>query len=299
LHDNTLAILDYAPSYFSFGMVEVDTTSSDVVSTTEPYFYYGANEFELSFVDVSQPSQAAIKHQFKVEGGLIDSRVIDGSLYLVSNYHPNYAEFDLSNNDEATVLANYQKLNGTQIAALTPNIINTANENSEELVTPDNCYISSDASDQDGFDSIITITKINLSDPEQRESLCVNTNIYGIYASDNALYTHGTVFQDDQVKTVIHKFNLTGNTLSYSATGAVEGHLGWSQQNLRFSEFNDDLRVVTTTNLPYNESAGFSPFKHQLFVLQQQETSLAPIAKLPNDTQPTPIGKTNEQGLVD
>lgn len=299
LHDNTLAILDYAPSYFSFGMAEIDASSSAVASTTEPYFYYGANEFELSFVDVSQPSQAAIKHQFKVEGGLIDSRVIDGSLYLVSNYHPNYAGFDLSNNDEATVLANYQKLNGTQIAALTPNITNTANQNSEELVTPDNCYISSDASDKDGFDSIITITKINLSDPEQRESLCVNTNIYGIYASDNALYTHGTMYQDDQVKTVIHKFNLSGNTLSYSATGAVEGHLGWGQQNLRFSEFKDDLRVVTTTNLPYNESAGFSPFKHQLFVLQQQETSLAPIAKLPNDTQPTLIGKTNEQGLVD
>ncbi|MAD89636.1 MAG: hypothetical protein CMK64_08025 [Pseudoalteromonas sp.] len=299
LHNNTLAVLDYAPSYFSFAMAAIDSTSSETASTVEPYFYYGANEFELSFVDVSQPSQAAIKHQYKIEGGLIDSRVIDGSLYLVSNYHPNYTGFDLSNSDDATVLANYQKLNDEQIASLTPNITNTTNESSEELVTPDNCYISSDASDKDGFDSIITITKINLSNPEQRESLCVNTNVYGVYASENSLYTHGTVYQEDEVKTVIHKFELTGDTLNYAATGAVEGHLGGGQQNLRFSEFNNDLRVVTTTNLAYNESAGFSPFKHQLFVLQQQENSLVPIAKLPNDAQPTPIGKTNEQGLVD
>ena len=293
LHDNTLAILNYSPSYFSFPI------ANDLAATVEPFFYYGDNEFELSLVDVSQPSQAAIKHQFKIEGGLIDSRVIGDSLYLVSNYHPNFTGFDTSNNDEATVLANYQNLSKEQLAELTPNIINTASQNSEELVTPDNCYISSDASDKDGFDSIITITKVNLSNPEQRESLCINTNIYGIYASENALYTHGTVSQDDTVKTVIHKFDLAGDNLEYTATGAVEGHLGRGQQNLRFSEFNNDLRVVTTTNMPFDETAGFSPFKHQLFVLQQQDNSLAPIAKLPNDTHPTPIGKANEQGLVD
>ncbi|GMM84167.1 beta-propeller domain-containing protein [Pseudoalteromonas sp. MTN2-4] len=293
LHENTLAILNYSPSYFSFPI------ANDIAATVEPYFYYGDNEFELSLVDVSQPSQAAIKHQFKIEGGLIDSRVIDGSLYLVSNYHPNFTGFDTSNNDETTLLTNYQNLSKVQLAELTPNIINTATQSSEELVTPDNCYISSDASDKDGFDSIITITKVNLSNPEQRESLCINTNIYGIYASEKALYTHGTVFQDDTVKTVIHKFDLAGDTLEYTATGAVEGHLGRGPDNLRFSEFNNDLRIVTTTNLPFDESAGFSPFKHQLFVLQQQENLLAPIAKLPNDTHPTPIGKTNEQGLVD
>ncbi|ALO43874.1 Beta-propeller domain-containing protein [Pseudoalteromonas phenolica] len=293
LHNNTLAILNYSPSYFSFPI------ANDIAATVEPYFYYGDNEFELSLIDVSQPSQAAIKHQFKIEGGLIDSRVIDGSLYIVSNYHPNFTGFDTSDNDEATVLANYQNLKKVQLAELTPNITNTTNQNSEELVTPDNCYISSDASTKDGFDSIITITKISLNNPDQRESLCVNTNIYGIYASESALYTHGTVYQGEEVKTVIHKFDLTDDTLNYVATGAVEGHLGGGQENLRLSEFNDDLRVVTTTNLPFDLNAGFMPFKHQLFVLQQQENSLAPIAKLPNDAQPTPIGKTNEQGLVD
>ncbi|WP_161568508.1 beta-propeller domain-containing protein [Pseudoalteromonas phenolica] len=104
LHNNTLAILNYSPSYFSFPI------ANDIAATVEPYFYYGDNEFELSLIDVSQPSQAAIKHQFKIEGGLIDSRVIDGSLYIVSNYHPNFTGFDTSDNDEATVLANYQNL---------------------------------------------------------------------------------------------------------------------------------------------------------------------------------------------
>ncbi|WP_165385508.1 beta-propeller domain-containing protein [Pseudoalteromonas phenolica] len=300
LHDNTLAIVDYSPSYFTSGTSEPAViATSDVVNTSEPYFYYGGAEFELSFVDISQPGQAAIKHQFKIEGGLIDSRVIDNKLYLISNYHPHFNDFDTSNTDEDTVLENYKKLTAEQVAALTPNITDTENNTSAELVTPDNCYISSDTTDLDGFDSLITITKIDLTNPEQRESLCINTSVHGIYASENSLYTHGTFYRDGVDKTIIHKFNLSGETMNYAATGEIEGHLGWGQRNLRFSEFEGDLRAVTTTNLPFNQQAGFSPLKHQLFVLEQQDNKLVSIASLPNDTQPQPIGKTNAQGLVD
>jgi len=295
LHSNTLAVLDYSSSYFTFGLAEPSMEGSNI----SPKFYYGDSEFELSFIDVSDPSQATITKQFTIEGGLIDSRVIGSNLYLISNYHPNFEEFDNSDNSDATVLANYNKLNAAQLASLTPNITDATSQESNELVTPSNCYISSDATDKDGFDSLFTITKINLTNPEQRESLCVNTSIYGIYASENALYTHGTVYQNQEVKTVIHKFSLSGETMSYAATGAVEGHMGWGHQNLRFSEYNNDLRVISTTNMPYDENAGFSPFKHQLFMLEQQNNNLVKIAQLPNDTHPTPIGKSNEQGLVD
>ena len=48
LHDNTLAILNFSPSYFSFPI------ANDMAATVEPFFYYGDNEFELSLVDVSR-----------------------------------------------------------------------------------------------------------------------------------------------------------------------------------------------------------------------------------------------------
>lgn len=289
LRDNLLTVLNYTQGHFFSPFV-----ASDVM--IEPYFHFAAQEFELTFIDTSSPEQASIRSQYKIDGTLIDSRVIDNQLYLISNFNASYDEFNKESTDEAAQLANYQKLYVDDIEKLLPSISLVGSEQSEPLVSPDNCYISEDSKVSDGFDNIMTLTRINLADPTQRDSLCINSRVSGIYASENALYAYGSHHVEGESNSVIHKFSFNASGLAYEATGEVEGHFGRGQQNLRFSEYNNGLRVVTSKSGIVNDQWGFD---HKLFVLEQQGNTLAQVSQLPNESQPTPIGKVNENGVVD
>lgn len=110
------------------------------------------------------------------------------------------------------------------------------------------------------------------------------------------MYLYGTDYQYQNEKitetSIIHKFAITGQQIDYIASGTLDGRFNWQLSNLRFSEKDNDLRVVTTQG---NRSEGY---EHHLNVLSPIGNELTLIAQLPNATYPEKIGKVNENGIV-
>ncbi|MBQ4860395.1 beta-propeller domain-containing protein [Pseudoalteromonas sp. MMG013] len=290
LEQDTLVSISANSGWFSiFSTATIEPLSA---SSTAPNLNH--TQFELNFADVTTPEQADISHTYSIDGQLIESRVINNQLYLVSNFRPSFSGFDLTNSQPETQLKNYQTLNDTPITHFIPTITHSQSGDSQPLFNADECYLSDTASDTDGYDSIMTITRISLADPSQQVSLCVNTEVEGIYASETAIYTHSTHFNAEGPKSVIHKFTINEQAFEYSATGKLSGHFGQNMRNLRFSEYNNQLRVMTS------EGNQFDGFEHKLRILRQQGSELVLISELPNQSHPTPIGKVNSAtGIVD
>ncbi|MBQ4878050.1 beta-propeller domain-containing protein [Pseudoalteromonas luteoviolacea] len=304
LHEGRLA------SVFKYPVLTLEApTDSNETASTSPSLNTFSNTFELSFADVSSPEQPQVINQYRIEGSILDSRVIGSELYVVSQYH---AAFDTDETDE---LAIYQALYQANVLDLIPKIKDLNSGEESPLFDASACYIPTDATESDSENIITTITKISMQNPTSIESTCINAPSDGVYASQESIYLHKRFWPsdvtsfDDLSQTALHKFSLDGGKVAYSASGAIEGSLGFggnligmiepilvsnvSNAAFRLSEYNSQLRVVTTR---FSESKGMV---HQLFVLQQQGTDLEEIARLPNEAHPTPIGKVESNGMVE
>ncbi len=52
-----------------------------------------------------------------------------------------------------------------------------------------------EATDKDGFNGIVTLTTIDLNQPDSLSSLCINTQVSGLYATPTSVYLYGTDYQ--------------------------------------------------------------------------------------------------------
>lgn len=238
-----------------------------------------------SFVDISifntqNPADISNVVEMKIEGWLFSSRRIGDQLYLVSGFVPRVDSLTPFNSEDDVQLQNYLSILDTPIESIMPSL--RVDGISEPLVLPENCLIPSQAEADDGYGQILTITRVNLQQPTDRESLCLSAYANAMYMSQDSLYLAGG-FDN---KTGFHKFSLTD--LSYQAFGSVDGQLGWRvQPNLRMDEEGDDLRVISTD---YSQA---DP-EHKLTILRQNGNTLEMISELPNSEHPEPIGKPNE-----
>lgn len=256
----------------------------------QPFLFAStSNSFTLSFYDVALPEQPNTLASLSIDGSLVDSRVVDGNLYVISNYFPVVDSWLPDATDDA-ILANYKLVQSKNINDLMPKITLRGSSQRENLVNPDACLVPANSTNADGYDGITTITKINIANPSLRQSLCINTQIDGLYASQNALYAYTTDWSTKQ-QTAFHKFSL-GDSFSYQATGIINGRLASTMANLRLSEYENYLRVIATEDL------GGQIYKHSLHVLSQQGSKLNNVGQYPNNETQTPIGKTNNQGQV-
>lgn len=98
------------------------------------------------------------------------------------------------------------------------------------------------------------------------------------------MYLHATQGND----TVFHKVSLD-NGIEYQATGKVQGIFGWSSSaQLKMSERDNYFMALTTQGLLADDP------EHYLHVLKQQGRQLVEVTTLPNDNEPSPIGKPGE-----
>ncbi|KZN29743.1 beta-propeller domain-containing protein [Pseudoalteromonas luteoviolacea] len=298
-------------SLFKYPVYTMDSSplpqDSDAIASTTPVANVYPDTFELSVADVTSPEQASVIKQYRIDGNIIDSRVIDGNLYLVSNFSA-YYEFT-----QTEALAAYQALHQADISELLPKITDLGSGSSSALFEPNNCFIPANVTSLDSANQITTITRVSLNDPTQIQSTCINAPTDGIYAARESIYLHSRFWPqeeasiEDLTQTALHKFQVTAEGTSYSASGTVPGSLGFGGGNFiepaiiggvsnpafRVSEFEGRLRLLTTR---FSSTAGLV---HQLFVLEQQGNTLNTIAKLPNENRPTPIGKVEENGSVE
>lgn len=281
LNDNVLAVLS-------------DIYSYNIAATFFDSFFPTEQKFNLSLVDVIAPQSPNVSLTYTIDGAIVNSRRIGDMLYVVSSYSASLDGIIYATTEQEK-LDNYNKIMQTDINQLLPKY-RDALGNEHNLVNAENCYLPENTSELDGFDGIVTLTAISLSNPEQMNSVCINAQVQGLYASQNSLYLYGTEYQySDQGSTessVVHKFNVTGNDIGYRASGNLDGRFNWNLSNLRFSEQGDYLRVVTTTG------DGASGFIHKLNVLSEDDNKLSVVSQLPNAINSKLIGKVSDDGKV-
>ena len=258
-------------------------------------------KFNVSLINVNEPTDSIMIDSLTFDGFVVDSRRVGDILYVISRYSPIIDGLIYAENKEEK-LANYRRIMETNIEELLPKYRNKAGVE-RTLVTTESCYLPENATDKDGFDGMITLTAININNPQQLTSACINSQIEGIYATASSVYLYSTNYvskppfqsqteQASEETSVIHKFTLDGLSIDYAASGSLLGRFDWHMSNLRFSEYNGDLRVITTAG------DRFSGYQHKLNILRQNNKDLNLVAQLPNASNPKPIGKVNNGGIV-
>jgi len=264
------------------------------LSIASDAFFPMEQNFNFSLLDVADQTAPVITTSYTMDGAIIDSRRVDDVLYIVSSFSPFISELPYAET-ETEKLDNYKKIFSSNVSEFLPQLRDDQG-NSRNLVEPENCFLPTEATKKDGFNGIVTLTTIDLKQPDSISSVCINTQVSGLYATPTSIYLYGTDYQyvDNQTveTSIIHKFSIAGKNINYVASGALDGRFNWHLSNLRFSEKGDELRVVTTQG---NRGIGYD---HHLNVLNPVGNELTLVAQLPNETYPEKIGKLNDAGIV-
>ncbi|MBU0484123.1 MAG: beta-propeller domain-containing protein [Proteobacteria bacterium] len=297
----------------------------------EPW-YWNSGRTHLEFYNVDNPATPISITSLDLDGAVISSRRIDETLYLVSRYQPGLPEYLPYPANAQDTRKNEQIVNAATLTDLLPGF--TINGGTEKpLVIATDCYTIPTFTDDPQYGDIITITAIDLENPDQPISQCLVGATETIFASTTALYLASTRYQYDNnpiildqpvsgstdpdsstgtdgtgttspaslmypetIYTDIHKFKLDGATFSYQGSGSVAGHLGWDQdkKSFRFGEVGEALGVVTSTGETWSGTA-----TTRLTLLGSDSSSetgaLTTISELPNEQHPEAIGKPGEQ----
>ncbi|MBU2881569.1 beta-propeller domain-containing protein [Psychrosphaera sp. B3R10] len=289
VNDNKLmAIYNvFGEQLYSHGFV------SDLAMTTDIWYPY-KQQFGLTVADVTNAADIQVDVSYTIDGYPISSRRIGNKIYLLSSYS-NQTDFVLDTESKFTAQAQYNDFIENNEIQFLPKLYTDGAE--QDLVSAEDCYLPSDSTESSGYSSVVTLTTIDLTQPDKLESICVVTPINGFYASHDGLYLYysGYEFIENENKwvsnTAVHKFDFEGSTVNYSASAEVDGDLGWSNPHLRLSEYNGDLRIVTSSN-----NWNGTDVEHKLFVLRPDEANVQfnVISSLPNAQQPAKIGKPGE-----
>lgn len=244
-------------------------------------WYENPARIGISIVDVTTPAETAQLIDIEIDGMLLSSRRIENQLYVVSTFTPYIASLDPTASTSDELLNNYKAIINTPASAIMPKL--HAGQLSVAMNDINDCFIPTGATANDGHAQLITVTRINLETPTDRSSMCLSAFAFMSYTSQDSLYIAANL-QDNA--TQFHKISLSD--LQYQASGKVDGQIGWrGNPNLRIDEQDGHLRVV---------SSDFSDQQpvHKLTILNQQGNQLQTVAELPNETNPEPIGKPNE-----
>jgi uncharacterized secreted protein with C-terminal beta-propeller domain len=265
---------------------------ADKARTASIWPYQMDNGIEITLFDVRTPATPAKSWSLSIDGDLLSTRKIGNTLYVISSFVPSIPTLDYAAETKEAKIANEELILATQIEKLLPEYsINGGSP--QPLNNANGCMIPASTEKTDGHLSLINITAINLSSQQLIESVCVNGNVETVYASTDSIYLVGSDYsrwENWQSFSVVHRFALNTSGVDYSATGSVEGVLGWGSPSFRMDEHNGMLRMVTTN---YGETGEPT---HQLSVLQKVNgrSELEVVAQLPNKTRPEAIGKPRE-----
>ncbi|GAC15408.1 beta-propeller domain-containing protein [Aliiglaciecola lipolytica] len=238
-------------------------------------------KFSLQFFDVSNPADVTSVQHIEFDGSLLSTRRIGDDLYIASSFVPYLEQLIPLPSSDADKLANYQYVSNTASDELMPNMY--SNGQATALNELGECYVPEAATENDGYAQILTVTRININQPSDIQSMCMSAQAYMLYMSLDSMYLASNI---EGRQTAFHKIGLTD--LSYQASGVVDGVLGWRSDPLfKVDESEGYLRVVTTD---YSNS----PSTHHLSVLTQNGNELETVATLPNQNQSESIGKPGE-----
>lgn len=265
---------------------------ADTARTSMLWPYQMDKGIEITLFDVRTPATPTKSWSLSIDGDLLGTRKIGNTLYVISSFVPSIPTLDYAAETKEAKIANEELIVAAQIEKLLPEYsINGASP--QPLTSANGCMIPASTEKTDGHLSLINITAINLASQQFIESVCVNSNVETVYASTDSIYLVGSDYsrwENWQSFSVVHRFALGSNGVDYSATGSVEGVLGWGSPSFRMDEHNGVLRMVTTN---YGETG--EP-EHSLSILQKVNgrSEMEVVAQLPNKIHPEAIGKPRE-----
>lgn len=282
---NTLVTLR---STWSFASAAEPTFTDNIFTTS--FFAPQANQVQLASYNVEDPSQAVQDFTVEIDGYLQASRKIGNTLYLVTQYSPYLPFLKYFVEDETEAEENEARIANISLRDLLPSIkIN--NGEAQPLLNAEDCLVPENLNNNHGFLNIVSLIAIDLDNNNVSSVKCLNTQVDGIYSNANSLYLGGSSYNASTGGlTVIHKFNLEDN-INYRSTGIVSGTFDWRDPSFHMDEYDNHLRVVTTSR-PNNQE-----IKHQLTVLRDSPNSdeMLEVSSLPNEQNPAAIGKPNER----
>jgi len=268
--------------------------------------YWQEQSFAVSIADSSKPEEVIEQWQANIDGGLIDSRRIGEHVYFFSRHQISLNDIDYAY-DEETLAQSSAKIEALVFDTLIPQI-SINGEAEQPLFAAEDCYLGN-TDTQEGHSIITSISSINIQNPEQLKTTCYVGDASGLYVSGNAAYLNSYSYETDSTR--IHQFDLERGHINYAASGEVVGSVGGrSAQDFYLSEYNGDLRVISTlytwnengvdassTRSVSNNDAINDSHDYILSILRPNRKSaiLENIATLPNAEQPEELGKPGEQ----
>lgn len=265
----------------------------------EPSIVIGATE--ITFIDISDPSNPVVTSRKYLEGYRITSRRVANRIHLVSRYTIT-APPVIQNNPQLTELSSSywqamqteqtteysdglrqqieQKIRrlmlGVEAKELMPKIISKRGDAVTDVTSALSC-------DQILIPevkmppSLLLITSFD-TDGSHLDSSAIMNNAWMTYASQDHLYiaqsSQGWWWADDQPnQSAIYKFEISDQKPKYIATGSV---IGWIKDRYSFSEYDGFLRIVTTDNW-FDQTAGRMKTAHHLSVLTDNNNGMLEV----------------------
>ncbi len=278
------------------------------------YDYWGGTSVSVSLYDVNTPENAAVTWSTTIDGALIDSRRVGDMLYVVTRYVPNIPELEWYAVDETTLAANNRLIDDLPLENLLPTY-RTTHRDSAPLVDASQCFVPDSENDEHFAPALVTVSAINLNQPDTLTSTCVAGYSSGIFSSMQALYVFNDQWNND---TAVHKFAYSDQKTEYRGSGTIPGTLGWRSPAFRLGEKDGALIAVSTEfpdagvvdpvepmfleDVPVKDDQSTSETEvapaypvHRVTVLKEgSNLELTQVAQIPNAVDTTPIGKPNE-----
>jgi inhibitor of cysteine peptidase len=187
----------------------------------------------VTIIDVTDRSEPNIIRTYRMEGRLVDSRMVEGRLHIVLAVTPN--------------LPQPEEMPGTPLEKILPMYeVGDGNggASSSGLIADWPSFYR--PADPDGY-GIIVVATINTNDPNAEiKSAGLTADAGLIYASTQALYLTDTTYGYSWLSkenTVVHKFHLKDDGAEYAGSGSVPGR---PLNQFSLGEYQDFLRIATT-----------------------------------------------------
>ncbi|PIE38815.1 MAG: hypothetical protein CSA53_03750 [Gammaproteobacteria bacterium] len=293
-------------------VIQETTPEVDVALFAEPYYWQNGRSVVKRY-DVSDSANPTQNLSLQIDGSLLGSRLIDGTLYLITRFSPTIDDIIVYPDGAEQVDSNRKAVDNTKTADLLPRI--TINRQTQTLTSAVDCYVPNpDYSElprlpSDG--SLVNVTAINLNAPDSVSNFCMSGWVSGFYVSAKSLYLTANVGNNS---TLIHKIALADGAPEYRGSGSVPGYIGTHNPAFLMGEKDDALMVFSSyyrdgdfmaTVDPLNDVTDNSAVinqsiatygEHRLTTLRESSSAFAleQVAQLPNENAPARIGKDGE-----
>ncbi len=226
----------------------------------------GKNEAIITLIDVSDRTAPSVIKTYRLEGNLVDSRMIDGRLHVVMTITPD--------------LPPVEKIVATPLEDMLPGYVVT----NQQGATVKSGVITDWPGfyrpvDPDGY-GIISVVTINTTDPNaEMKSVALTADPGVIYASTESLYLTDTDWgytDASSEKTIIHKFTFADDGARYVASGSVPGR---PLNQFSLGEYQDYLRIATTIGFVSRTN---STSTNNVFVLSEGADGLETVGEVRN-----------------